>query len=58
MAQATRRAGSAFERTTRELEIHEALRALERLLSRASVDPANRGVLEAARAVLQRDGSR
>ncbi len=56
--QATRRLGSAFDMTTRQLEIHEALRALERLLSRSSVDPADRGVIEAARAVLERDGSR
>ncbi len=41
--------------TARQLELNEALMALERILSRAAVGPDERGVLEAALAVLERE---
>ena len=44
----------AFTMTARQHELDAALRALERILSRAAIASDDRGVLEAALAVLER----
>lgn len=52
------RSRSAFAMTTHAHDVFEALLALRRLLAGGATDPHERGILEAAVAVLERESQR